>query len=235
MLPRREPLARRPLFRSSFVLVDHCEAIAAALRGEGWWCADDVLTPAAVTALCMLAAFMGGWLASDRWPLPLDQLDTGNAQMLENLRSWLALGRGNPGLIGAAAGQNLRVLAIATALGIFSFGTLALIVVMLPFGIAGFIFAQVFSAGVDPLPFVAAIAPHGVVEIPAIIVAGAAALRLGSIVTCPPHGMTAGEAWIRALADTLKIGLAVVLPMILVAAMLEVAITPRIVEFVLAH
>lgn len=31
------------------MLVDHCEAIAASLRGEGWWCADDVV-PAGVVA-----------------------------------------------------------------------------------------------------------------------------------------------------------------------------------------
>src|SRR5690606_40157318 len=95
------------------------------------------------------------------------------------------------------------------------------------------LFAQVFAAGLDPLPFIAAIVPHGVVEIPAIVLAGAAALRLGSIITRPPDGMTVGEAWLRALADTVKIGLAVVLPLILVAGMLEVTITPRIVEFAL--
>lgn len=190
-------------------------------------------TPAAVTVLCAVAAFVGGWIAAGRWPLPLDQLETDNAQILENLRSWFELGRDNPGLIGAAVGQNLRVLAVATGLAIFSFGTLALILVSLPFAIAGFLFAQVFAAGLDPLPFIAAIVPHGLVEIPAIVLAGAAALRLGSIITRPPDGMTVGEAWLRALADTVKIGLAVVLPLILVAGMLEVTITPRIVEFAL--
>lgn len=191
--------------------------------------------PAVITGLCLAAAFAGGWLAADRWPLPFDQIEADNQDMLQNLQSWLDLGRSNPGLIGAAVGQNLRVLAIATALAIFSFGTLALILVMAPFAILGFILAQVTAAGMDPVPFFAAILPHGVAEIPAIVLAGAAALRLGSVITRPPEGLTVGEAWLRTLADTVKVGVGVVLPLILVAGMLEVAVTPRIVEFVLAH
>lgn len=191
--------------------------------------------PAMITGLCLAAAFAGGWLAADRWPLPFDQIEADNQDMLQNLQSWLDLGRSNPGLIGAAVGQNLRVLAIATALAIFSFGTLALILVMAPFAILGFILAQVTAAGMDPVPFFAAILPHGMAEIPAIVLAGAAALRLGSVITQPPEGLTVGEAWLRTLADTVKVGVGVVLPLILVAGMLEVAVTPRIVEFVLAH
>jgi len=55
------------------------------------------------------------------------------------------------------------------------------------------------------------------------------------VITRPPEGHSVGEAWIRALADTVKVGIAVVLPLILVAGMLEVTITPRLVEFVLTH
>lgn len=191
--------------------------------------------PAAVTALCLAAAFAGGWLAAGRWPLPFDQIEADDPALLENVQAWLDLGRSNPSLIGAAVAQNLRVLAVATLLALFSFGTLALVVVMAPFGILGFILAQVAAAGMDPAPFFAAIVPHGVVEIPAIVLAGAAALRLGSVITRPPVGMTVGEAWIRTLADTVAVGVGVVLPLILVAGMLEVALTPRIVEFVLTR
>ncbi|MCZ2098218.1 MAG: stage II sporulation protein M [Chloroflexota bacterium] len=191
--------------------------------------------PAAVTGLCLAAAFAGGWLAAGSWPLPLDQFESNDAHLLENLRSWFELGRNNPGLVLAAVSQNLRVLALATLLAVFSFGTMALVLVMIPFGITGFILAQVAAGGLSPLPFFAAIVPHGVVEIPAIVLAGAAALRLGSVITRPPAGMTVGEAWIRALADTVKIGVAVVLPLIVVAGILEVTLTPRIVEFVLAR
>ena len=72
-------------------------------------------------------------------------------------------------------------------------------------------------------------------EVPAILLAGAAALRLGSIITRPPDDTTVGEAWLRAVGGTIKIGVGVVLPLLIVAAMLEVWLTPRVVEFVLTH
>jgi len=64
--------------------------------------------------------------------------------------------------------------------------------------------------------------------------AGAAALRLGSIITRPPADMTASEAWLLAAADTIKIGVGLVLPLLVLAAILEVSLTPRVVEFVLS-
>jgi uncharacterized membrane protein SpoIIM required for sporulation len=94
---------------------------------------------------------------------------------------------------------------------------------------------NISRAGMDPLPFVLANLPHGIAETPAIIIAGAAALQLGAVVTRPPQHMTVGEAWIRQLADTIKLGFAVVLPLLIIAGILEVHLTPRVVEWVLAR
>ena len=55
----------------------------------------------------------------------------------------------------------------------------------------------------------------------------------GCVVTRPPDGLTVGEAWLRALGDTVKIGVGVVTPLILVAGILEVVVTPRVVELIL--
>ena len=63
------------------------------------------------------------------------------------------------------------------------------------------------------------------------MIAGAAVLRLGAVVTNPPDQMTVGESWLRAFADTLKVGLFVVLPMLIVAAVVEVQITPHVVTW----
>jgi uncharacterized membrane protein SpoIIM required for sporulation/ABC-type transport system involved in multi-copper enzyme maturation permease subunit len=186
-----------------------------------------------VVLICLTAAFIGGWIAAAKWTIPLDQFKSNDQTLLDNLRSWLELGQNNPRLIVMAATQNLRVLLAAALLGVFTFGVMALILVSVPFGILGFILAQVTMSGLSPLPFVAAVIPHGIVEVPAILIAGAAALRLGSITTRPPEGMTVGEAWLRALGDTAKIGIGIVLPLILLAAVLEVALTPRVVELVL--
>jgi uncharacterized membrane protein SpoIIM required for sporulation/ABC-type transport system involved in multi-copper enzyme maturation permease subunit len=188
-----------------------------------------------VVLICIVAALILGWAAASNWPVPLDQFDANDETLVDGLQSWLEMGQKNPELIILAAAQNARVLLAATILAVFTFGVLALILVMIPFVITGFILGQVTMSGLSPLPFIMAVIPHGVAEVPAILIAGAAALRLGSIVTHPPDNMTVGEAWLRALGDTIKIGVGVVLPLLLVAGMLEVWVTPQIVKLVLTH
>jgi uncharacterized membrane protein SpoIIM required for sporulation len=81
--------------------------------------------------------------------------------------------------------------------------------------------------------FLAAVLPHSIVEIPAILIATAAAVRLGTVITRPSEGQGVWEAWVQALADTVKLGLGIVLPMLIVAGVLEVYLTPRIVQMVI--
>lgn len=188
---------------------------------------------AAVVLICVSAAFAGGWIAAGQWRVPLDQFSATDETLLDNLRSWFDLGQDNPHLVIMALVQNTRVLLAATLLGMFTFGVMGLVLVAVPFGILGFVLAQVTLAGLSPLPFLLAVIPHGALEIPAIVLAGAAALRLGSVVTCPPADVTASEAWLAAAADVVKVGVGLVLPLLVLAALLEVSLTPRIVEFVL--
>lgn len=188
---------------------------------------------AAVVLICVIGAFAGGWIAAGQWRIPLDQFAANDETLLDNLRSWFDLGQDNPHLIVMALVQNARVLLAATLLGVFTFGVIGLVLVSVPFGILGFILGQVTMAGLSPLPFLLAVIPHGTLEIPAIVLAGAAALRLGSVVTRPPADLTASEAWLAAAADVVKVGVGLVLPLLLLAALLEVTLTPRVVEFVL--
>jgi uncharacterized membrane protein SpoIIM required for sporulation/ABC-type transport system involved in multi-copper enzyme maturation permease subunit len=130
--------------------------------------------------------------------------------------------------------QNLRAVLIATLLGIFSFGILGLLVLMLPLAIIGYVAANVSLAGHSVLTFlVALVLPHGLLEIPAIILAGAAILNLGATLTAPAHGKTIGEAWLLALAKWAKIMIGVVFPLFLLAALVEVFITPQVAVWVL--
>lgn len=192
------------------------------------------LRPASgVVLVCIVAAFIGGWIAAGTWEIPLDDFESNDEDLVENLQYWFELGQNNPQLIVLAVLQNSRVLIAATILAVFTFGVLALILVSVPFGLLGFILAQVVASHLSPLPFFMAVIPHAVVEIPAILIAGAAALRLGSVVTRPPEGVTVGEAWLRALGDTAKLGVGLVFPLLIVAGVLEVVLTPRVVQFVL--
>lgn len=187
-----------------------------------------------VVLICLLAAFIGGWVAAYQYPLHLEKFASNDETLLQNLSSWFELGQDNPRVIALAVSQNVRVLLAASILAVFTFGVMSLILVSIQFGILGFVLGQVLMAGLSPVPFILAVVPHGVIEIPAILLAGAAALRLGSIVTRPPEGMTVGEAWLRSLGDTIKIWIGLVLPMLIVAGVLEVVLTPRVVELVLS-
>jgi uncharacterized membrane protein SpoIIM required for sporulation/ABC-type transport system involved in multi-copper enzyme maturation permease subunit len=130
--------------------------------------------------------------------------------------------------------QNLRSMVIATLLGIFSFGILGLLVLMLPLAIIGYVAANVSLAGHSVLTFlVALVLPHGLLEIPAIILAGAAILNLGATLTAPADGKTIGEAWLLALAKWAKIMIGVVFPLFFLAALVEVFITPQVAVWIL--
>jgi uncharacterized membrane protein SpoIIM required for sporulation len=128
---------------------------------------------------------------------------------------------------------NLRALALATVLGMFSLGVLGIVLLMAPLALTGYFAGQMASLGVSPLVFLAAfILPHGIFEIPAAILEGAAILRLGACILVPPSGKTLGEGWLMALADWVKISLALVVPLLLAAALMEALVTPRVIQWV---
>jgi uncharacterized membrane protein SpoIIM required for sporulation/ABC-type transport system involved in multi-copper enzyme maturation permease subunit len=132
--------------------------------------------------------------------------------------------------------HNLRVIALATLLGIFSFGVLGILVMLLPIGFIGYISGNIAMAGYSPLKFfVALILPHGILEIPALVIAGAAILSLGASLTAPAQGKTIGESWLNALGNWGKIMIGLVIPLFLGAALLEVFLTPQVAVWILGR
>jgi uncharacterized membrane protein SpoIIM required for sporulation len=128
--------------------------------------------------------------------------------------------------------NNATVLLLAFVLAAVSFGVAAYIVVPPVFVVLGYLASQLFPAGYGTV-FLAAVLPHGIVEISTIVLATAAVFRLGSIVTKPPRGQTVGHAWLVAFGDTLKIALGVILPGLLIAALLEAYVTFPILQSVM--
>ena len=104
---------------------------------------------------------------------------------------------------------------------------------LIALSILGFLLGQPALASLGIGTFVAAVVPHSLIEIPAAVIAAAAAVRLGAIVTRPPQGEGVWEAWLRAAADTVKVGIGVVLPLLIIAGIVEVYVTPHIVRMVL--
>jgi uncharacterized membrane protein SpoIIM required for sporulation len=160
--------------------------------------------------------------------LSLKQLDQGVVQGMESVHLFSASD------IITVWFHNLRAIALATLLGFFSFGVLGLIVLMLPVMLIGYLLASVSMIGFSPfLLFGALVLPHGIFEIPAMLLSGAAILRMGATLATPNQGETIGESWLRSLADWAKIMVGVVLPLLLAAAFMEVIVTPRVAMMVL--
>ena len=59
--------------------------------------------------------------------------------------------------------------------------------------------------------------------------ASGAALALGAVVTRPPTGETVGHAWIVMFGTVIKLAFGVVLPLLILAALIEAYITPTLV------
>jgi uncharacterized membrane protein SpoIIM required for sporulation/ABC-type transport system involved in multi-copper enzyme maturation permease subunit len=129
--------------------------------------------------------------------------------------------------------NNVRALLLAALLAIFSFGTLAVALLMAPLAIVFFFVAQAARLGYSPLLFfVAFVLPHGVLELPAASIATALAVRLGATFVSPRQEVAVGEGWLWALADLIKVFVALVLPLLALAAAIEVHVTPSIVVWI---
>jgi uncharacterized membrane protein SpoIIM required for sporulation/ABC-type transport system involved in multi-copper enzyme maturation permease subunit len=182
-----------------------------------------------VVLIGLAGALFVGWYYARRYPLPselivledisreaFDQYES--AGFFPALTTWGILS------------HNVLSLLAAGALAMVSFGALAILLLMVPLALIGFLTVEVAMAGYSPLIFLGTfILPHGIVEMPAAIIATAAAVRLGMSIVAPPPGLTVGQSWLRALAHFVKLFVLVVLPLLALAALIEVHITPQLV------
>ena len=194
----------------------------------------EVRAPILVMALAMLAAYIIGFRSASTFTLP--------AQLFDPARIGGVLGDELAGFGFLSArgwlwivGNNLRALAIGSVLGAFSLGIVSMLLLMTPVGIVGYFAGNFALAGQDTARLVTALVlPHGIIEIPAAIIAGAAILQLGLAALSLPKGSSLGASWLMALGKWARLTLGLVLPLILIAAAIEVFITPRIAAALLA-
>jgi uncharacterized membrane protein SpoIIM required for sporulation/ABC-type transport system involved in multi-copper enzyme maturation permease subunit len=174
------------------------------------------------------AGILGGFYAT-RYPLPsgIIQLDSLPTDAFDNLPSVGFLP--NFSTTGIFF-NNVRAITLAAVLGLFSFGALALLLLMIPLALVGFFAVEVSLLGYNPWLFVAAfLLPHGIIEMPAAIIATAFALRIGAALVSPPAGLDVGQGFLLVLANFCKIFLFLVVPLLLGAAFIEANVTPQIV------
>ncbi|MDF1514746.1 MAG: stage II sporulation protein M [Anaerolineae bacterium] len=125
--------------------------------------------------------------------------------------------------------NNARSLFVSAMLSVLSLGTLAVLLLTAPAAIVMYLVFQIGKVGVNPLGFLAAgVLPHGILELPAAILATAQAMRMGDIILSPPEEGGGIMGIVRQLGYFIKLFLFVVLPLLLIASWIEVHITPVI-------
>lgn len=184
--------------------------------------------PLLVTFFGLAGAAALGLFLAQRYTFPSHvQQSLASIDQLESLSSLRGLLAGLPLIIFL---HNLRVIALAVLVGAFTCGVMGFLVFMLPWAFISFIAAQLALAGADPATFLlATIAPHATVELPALLLVTAAVLRWQTAVIAPAPDQTVSESWLEAAADTARLLLGVILPLLLLAAIVEAYVTPAIV------
>ncbi len=187
-----------------------------------------------VTVIVFVAALLAGYIVGNlpEWRLELPPAVSESAASL-NIAQWMAVPVQSPGIQFIIV-NNGRILLAAAILGMFTFGVGALVITPLVYFVLGYLYAQVLLLGLDPAFVFAGVLPHGIIEVPVIVLAVASAVRLGAVVTRPPRGLTVGQAWTLAFSDTMRIALGLVIPGLILGAVLESRLTPLVVRAVLA-
>jgi uncharacterized membrane protein SpoIIM required for sporulation len=129
--------------------------------------------------------------------------------------------------------NNVRVIALGGIASLFSFGALTLFLTLINMGLVSFIITEIVLLGYNPWLFVSTfILPHGILEIPAILIGMTFALRIGAALVSPPPGLDVGQGVLLTAANFVKILIFLVVPLLLLAAYIEANITPQLVLWV---
>jgi uncharacterized membrane protein SpoIIM required for sporulation len=92
---------------------------------------------------------------------------------------------------------------------------------------------QFYLAGENPAQFLlATVVPHAIVELPVLLLIGAAALRWQTVTFVPLSDISLSEMFILRAAEFWRVLLALGIPLLLLAALLESYVTPQVLQMV---
>jgi uncharacterized membrane protein SpoIIM required for sporulation len=130
--------------------------------------------------------------------------------------------------------NNLRATFVIFLGGIVSFSVLGLLAFLLNMGLVGGVLGIFKWIGYSPdLIFAAGLLPHGIFEIPAVMIASAVVLRIGAVLVTPQLGKSMGQIVLELLADWARVFIGLVIPLLAIAAVIEAYVTPIILIAVL--
>jgi len=180
------------------------KSFSAWMRWEFTETLQRIWLPLLLVLIAFVLGALGGGQQAQIFVLPPELMNISNLQQgfVQEIEGFEALRFFSVESIPLVWVHNIRVILLATILGVFSFGVMGLIVLMLPFILIGYFTVTAARAGISPGMFLTAfVLPHGILEIPAIALAGAAILRLGATLSTPAENRTISEALLHSFAD----------------------------------
>jgi stage II sporulation protein M len=130
--------------------------------------------------------------------------------------------------------NNTRAVFVIFLAGLVSFSVLGVLLYMINISLIGGLYGLLELLGIEALPlFLAGVLPHGILEIPALMIGSASMLYFGVSIVTPQIGRSMGEVIIELFADWMKIFIGIVVPLLAVAAVIETYLTPAILHNVM--
>ena len=127
--------------------------------------------------------------------------------------------------------SNVRTLIAFMFVGLFSFSTLGLTLFIVNMALIGGVLGGASLINFSPLAvFSVAILPHGLFELTAVFLATAAVLKAGAVLVTPQPDKSLGEIFLLSLADWFRVFVGIVVPLLAIAAVVEVYVTPQIIK-----
>ena len=158
-------------------------------------------------------------------------------QRVQEIQGYVSANLGNLDILDESAPapwiflSNVRTLVAFLVAGLLSFSTLGLALFILNMSLIGGVLGGASLIHFSPLVvFSVAILPHGLFELTAVFLATAAVLRAGAVLVTPQPDKSMGEVFLLSLADWFRVFLGLVVPLLAIAAVVEVYVTPQIIK-----
>lgn len=205
---------------------DFSAYLLRSLRGA--WrngCGEEARRAALTTPFLFLAGFASAYF--------LPQLSGSLLRLLEQALASIDVGSGEAGNIATAIfANNLTAGFSAIIWGLVPFAYLSAFPLGFNFFLLGVMGAYYVQSGPGFGVFLVGVLPHGIFELPALVLFCAAGLYLCSRVTARVRG-DKEVSIMQALADVSSLFLYVVLPLLAASSLIEAYVTPRLLELVL--
>lgn len=214
-----------------------------AFKGEGdsffsWYRLEvpKVMRKLVVPLLILLFVAIAGYWSSYQWatvnvPKMIPAATTKNySDIVKGARETVGLAQANQHISALFIfANNVRATFFIMLAGIVSFSVLGMLMYLINVGLIGGVLGVFKLIGYSPLElFLTGLLPHGIFEIPALMIASAIVLRMAAVLVSPQLGKSMGQMILELLADWVKVFVGVVVPLLAVAALIEAYITPSI-------